>query len=701
MTKLILSMSALAPSQYRKYVKGWDKARYSDLFAKYNGDRNGYRIYLPLAQKPTKIVVPKEIQQAINSRGYVVDDYRAGLAVDSSGKRKIKIGKLLPPELQQVFANDPVRQAKSDAYTVVISRHPYDIAGMSTGRGWTSCMDLNGGINRRFVEKDVTHGSLIAYLVPSTDLDLKNPTARILLRVYTSKGRKGLWPSRIYGTGSPQFYATVRRWCAQVNADYFGIQYGESMKLQASLYNDAGPDQVINAAPDIKTLVQNLSDLLARKSSATNEETIRGLCRSTLPEDPIGFFRLTAKQLPLPMLRKLNDYLTPSIIHYDSDRLDIRLPDIDPTKLTYKQAYCALWAKYWAPVGVRSPNITTIISYIMEVVDLKLVPPSTVKLLSAECDWDGVIRPLDIVPALLLKDFVAYGIPAEVVARAANSASKVDMPKNVDPDLVRAICLANQSSTGLTDAYAQVGPPDMVLHKLMARPRCADNPRIFGHAVNRLSSAQLKTFIEAQDGVLNVMVHPYIWAPTKWASSIGRAAYQALYKLPERDLLERMSRSVSKYTPHQAALLYTKSASKLGNSEHDIVFTASLLAATWKSARRCAEYMEAKGIQCIPNNVLAFAWPATKLKTIPEAIAHWVSIPRDTRALIIRTIQSVTEWHELDDIAISGSTAKSGWAHSLFMPWTLIAMERTRLDAILTANNIDHQEVDQLIKEVQ
>ena len=58
--------------------------------------------------------------------------------------------------------------------TIVISRHPYDIAGASTGRSWTSCQDLNKfakGDNpeAQKIENDLGYGTMIAYLMEGTD----------------------------------------------------------------------------------------------------------------------------------------------------------------------------------------------------------------------------------------------------------------------------------------------------------------------------------------------------------------------------------------------------------------------------------------------------------------------------------------------------------------------------------------------------
>lgn len=330
--KIIISKSALPPSLYRKFVKGWDKQRYADLFQKYASDRNAYRIYLPINSmtKLTHIVVPKDIEDAVSSKGYIVDDYINGIAVDSSGKRRIKIGKILPPELQQKFANDKSRQGARNAAQgglCVISRHPYDVAGMSTDRGWTSCMNLIGGINKHFVPEEVKEGSIIAYLVGKDDKNISKPSARILMRVYESEtGKKGLFPSAIYGTGSFEFSSTVSKWCAEVNRDYFGIPYGTSMKLLANLYEDDGLNVRVvkkhDPEADAKDVAKSIQKNASHMSAYDIAEFVTAYAESQLP--------LVIQNLPRSA--SINALEALSSFAYNSD-LDIR-----HSAAIYKQA---------------------------------------------------------------------------------------------------------------------------------------------------------------------------------------------------------------------------------------------------------------------------------------------------------------------------------------------------------------------------
>jgi hypothetical protein len=146
--------------------------------------------------------------------------YLDGKAVDGRGQQ-IRIGKILEkhdsvdlapwnredvdkPHLH-IFKNDPVRLIKRGEYAVVVSRHPYDIAGMSTDRSWTSCMDIGTARihnPRKEVKKGVAayripafirEGGLVMYLIPKKELRengktaLRKPLLRIALAPYVNE----------------------------------------------------------------------------------------------------------------------------------------------------------------------------------------------------------------------------------------------------------------------------------------------------------------------------------------------------------------------------------------------------------------------------------------------------------------------------------------------------------------------------------
>lgn len=104
-----------------------------------------------------RIVIPYErnlepnsdVVKHLEANGYKITDYKAGLAAKHSEEnRPIRIGKILnrtgaSNELFHKFDKDPARQGiKTNEHHIVISRHPYDVAAMSSGQNWESCQTL-------------------------------------------------------------------------------------------------------------------------------------------------------------------------------------------------------------------------------------------------------------------------------------------------------------------------------------------------------------------------------------------------------------------------------------------------------------------------------------------------------------------------------------------------------------------------------
>lgn len=192
---------ALKLSESKQYRQAWNPKTNAALFAKFKNhwlDRKGYRLWFPAAhnapqskaQSATQIAVEKSIDALrVNGATFSVLDYIDNKAVNNKTKQIIAISKLLSKnnkDLLEAFNNDKTRvRAKSAENIVVISRHPHDVAGMSTDRGWTSCMNIRDGFNRRYVLNDVKAGTLIAYLVKKDDTNIKKPSARVLIKPFT------------------------------------------------------------------------------------------------------------------------------------------------------------------------------------------------------------------------------------------------------------------------------------------------------------------------------------------------------------------------------------------------------------------------------------------------------------------------------------------------------------------------------------
>lgn len=202
-------------------------------------------IYLPLKSKEDHVgQIPNDIHSHLESHGFTIPsfhEYRAGYAVDKHG-RMTSIGKALgrtkaAPELKQKFDNDPNRQTRSESLSVAITHNPHHVAGMSTDRGWTSCMHMYDGCNTNQIEKDIQHGTHTAYLIHKDDKNIENPIARLNLKPHVNEsGHTILRPDKnIYGSGNDQFHNTVKEW----SETHFPMKNG-TYRPHDDIYEEAG-----------------------------------------------------------------------------------------------------------------------------------------------------------------------------------------------------------------------------------------------------------------------------------------------------------------------------------------------------------------------------------------------------------------------------------------------------------------------------
>jgi hypothetical protein len=216
-------------SQAKKYTQIWKDANMANYMAKEFD--NKYRIYLPIDISSVNIEPDENIKDKVDEflykNGYEIESYNANLCIKiGTDKNFTKITKIL-----QKFENSKLLIAynkdyeqltkKSNGYFVVISRHPVDIAGMTTGRRWLSCMDIESGGNRHYVEYDIKEGSIIAYLIKNDDKNIQNPLSRILIKpyIYQKTGKTYLMPGYTYGIISEKFEETINDWLISVQGE--------------------------------------------------------------------------------------------------------------------------------------------------------------------------------------------------------------------------------------------------------------------------------------------------------------------------------------------------------------------------------------------------------------------------------------------------------------------------------------------------
>ena len=282
MKKLFITLSAIPLSLYRSSVAGLKMDNpnlYSDIFSKYgsgNNKNNKNRIYIPINSQPlveTKSIPNQKVVQFLLENKFKIDNYRLGTAIMPDGKRTIRIGKLLSkePELKKLFDNDTSRNgaAQTGNMLCVISRHPYDILGLSFDRGWTSCTNLSGGANAKKLKASIKFGLLVAYLVKDTDKNINKPIARILIRPYFKNENIILSADREeYGTASPEFRKTLDTFVSWANSDSPKGMYlaPKSMYLDqesSEILHKASADDIAKGDADFR--------VAAMKSNATEK----------------------------------------------------------------------------------------------------------------------------------------------------------------------------------------------------------------------------------------------------------------------------------------------------------------------------------------------------------------------------------------------------------------------------------------------
>lgn len=121
------------------------------------------------------------------------------------------------------FFNDPFRISKSSNLIAVITIKPEDIVMMSTGRRWTSCMNLDGGAHKEDVFCEAETGGFVAYLIEEGDEDLDKPLARISVKRFESNSGVSIAvpETEVYSSGEDyeSFKKVVNDWISEKQGD--------------------------------------------------------------------------------------------------------------------------------------------------------------------------------------------------------------------------------------------------------------------------------------------------------------------------------------------------------------------------------------------------------------------------------------------------------------------------------------------------
>lgn len=345
-----------------KYRRNWDKNGPTvQLLRKFmpRGSK-GFRVYVPIghAQVGTNVVIPLPVRLAVRKAGFRITDYRAKRCVklnDKEQKNVFNIGKVIAkdPVAKAAFDNDPQLQNSSTSeFTLVVSCHPYDIIGMSTGRDWdlTSCMrlsdyrdDFHDGSNSEYLKHDVAEGTLVAYAVRSDDTNIQKPLGRCLLKPFLrDDGSGSIFYRRetaIYGNPVPGLAETLARFLRKLNA---GVPAG-IYKLNEKLYNDGlvpraendgsseGPTVDWLTVPDQSQVLRERPEMFAdyanfminrSNDGTTDTSVVINILIDSAKTIPARFVKPAARVLASPKFAKaFFDHAASSFSDGDSDSI--------------------------------------------------------------------------------------------------------------------------------------------------------------------------------------------------------------------------------------------------------------------------------------------------------------------------------------------------------------------------------------------
>lgn len=214
----------------------------------------------PKGRSATHIVL-----HALHRSGYTTENYKTGLVSHTdTPDKKVKISKALEVAglkdsevnwkinkrtpngsveenksgtLQKAYENDPERGAAKGEKGIVFTRNKYDVAGMSTDRGWSSCMNMVDGENKKYLEHDINHGTVTAYFVHHDDQGLKSPVGRVNLKKFKNGNGHVIYrpEESVYGTVPKNAVKHIHEWSEKNYPSQPGIYVKAT-----GLYNDDG-----------------------------------------------------------------------------------------------------------------------------------------------------------------------------------------------------------------------------------------------------------------------------------------------------------------------------------------------------------------------------------------------------------------------------------------------------------------------------
>jgi hypothetical protein len=297
------------------------KDRYKDWF----GDK--FRITIPLEEVSNTYTL---VNDTLSDYGFTISDWKAGQCVSLTTPNKPRrIGVILNDKGEQDVLkafnerNKGKATAEESKYTVVISRHPYDIIGQSFDRQWDSCKNFVDGVNKRYIPMEVNLGSLVAYVVQK-----KSETKELLkLDVTKPKEVQDFANKFTKAVGKP--IISIKKYLRYPNEIYRAILDKEITidDLMAEYPEEA--TKCLTASNDI------LSDPIARYlivpyiSEDDPNDTMLMVSESVYGKHVEGFKETIQHWLDLHQGVKLGHFVLPNTVYNDNNSRSVTRIDSD------------------------------------------------------------------------------------------------------------------------------------------------------------------------------------------------------------------------------------------------------------------------------------------------------------------------------------------------------------------------------------
>ena len=358
-------------------VKNWEDeiktSSYSRSFAFENWFPTEGRVYIPFESEESEdSKIDKDIENYFKDHEkYEILDYTKGLAADKISKRPMKIGKILEMEakkeenkIKASYENKQISDIKyqdelkwhkeyykgllstftsskyrvgfksTSPYMIVFSSIPEDIAGMSTNRNWTSCMNLQGGINRESVFCEIKDGGFIAYLCLKDDKNIEKPLARVLIRRFDNKAGKSIavLEESVYGNPLDGFEQQVQKWIDSKQGKIKPAKYIRKGGWHSDTFGHADPDDSAKKQRRDMTKIfypKTADGLFKMLEKKIRPEVVRDILEKLLDKNLVLDEKNKSKLINL-----INSEWTTNIIEYNlytagfKRKLFLKYPDI-------------------------------------------------------------------------------------------------------------------------------------------------------------------------------------------------------------------------------------------------------------------------------------------------------------------------------------------------------------------------------------